>query len=582
MGDITRSITPEDASRLPGGAPARAGLAWIGVVTGLLCLIPPSSGQAEKAVFRNESATLRAGQDGRIYLTSDTFLLSARRDGSDIMAAPPGAALVNATANPDGIIAIAHAHFAKNVTLHDGEFDLLGRFSRFADAGFRSPGGVAAGPGGDFYALDQGRDRIVRFHPDGIRSGLYEIPRQRAGTAGELARFRVCEKTRTLYVVDRAPAIRCLSIDGPEWKQPCRKLWEVPCEGSLEAGCELFWGYGGFDVDENGILYVLGKTGTALQRFDPSGRPLREVELEFGELKPTPKEFIRDLQVSQGEVFVKRSHPTELFQRYDLATGGRKGVVAAPTDPAALIRPRKSAKGPPPVQAVRSEPAVPPVRGKPLRVLFIGNSQINCVRDIPDIVEELSRSAKDQTLPLVLAEEVSVGGVGLEGYWKDGLAQKRIAAGRWDWIVVNEIVYSYGSSTARFLEGARKFALEAKKAGAKVLLFATGEVESAKTRQETMYRDAVAMARECGGRVAGAGMAWQRAWSERPALDFYHTDRAHPSARGYYLNACVIFSALTDRSPEGLDPQDESVEEAIFLQRIAWAQSREDRKEEAK
>jgi hypothetical protein len=555
---------------------------WIGMAAGLLLIGTTSSGQAQKPTFHSDAATLRVGLDDRVYVSAEGLVLRCGRDGSDPAGAPAGGLIANATASPEGIIAVAHAHFSKDVTLYDGDFDVLGRFSRIADAGFRSPGGVAAGLSGDFYALDQGRDCIVRFHPDGIRCGIYQIPREPDGPAGELVRFRVCEKTKTLYVVDRAPVVRCLSMEGSEWKQTCRKLWEAGSEGALAAGSSLYWGYGGFDVDENGILYIVGKTGTVLKRFDPAGRPLPDAPLEWGDLKPTEKEFIRDIQVSKGEVFVKRSHATELFQRYDLATGRRKNVVPAPAEYSALVRDRKGSNGVRPLKAVVSPVGIPSGRGTPLRVLFIGNSQINCIRDIPEIVEELSRSDKSRSIPLILAEEVAVGGVGLEGYWKEGLALKRIAAGGWDWIVINEIVYSFGASSARYQEYARKFAAEAKKAGARTLFFATAEVENAKARQEVMYRDAVAMARESGGRVAGGGMAWPKAWARRPMFDFYHTDRAHPNAQGYYLNACVIFSALTGGSPEGLHPAGLGEEEAGFLQKIAWEQSLEDRKEESK
>ncbi len=114
-------------------------------------------------------------------------------------------------------------------------------------------------------------------------------------------------------------------------------------------------------------------------------------------------------------------------------------------------------------------------RPKPLRVLFVGNSQFNCVSDIPEIVEEMSRSAKDRKVPLILAEETAIGGVGLEGYWNTGLPQKRIAAGGWDWVVTNDIVYSYGGNTAKFREYAKKFA-EAFKAPVTLVKF-TGRMD---------------------------------------------------------------------------------------------------------
>jgi hypothetical protein len=554
--------------------------AWAGWIVGLLWTAA-ASGQEQKAVFKNEGAALRVGLDDKVYVSSGSLFLRCNRDGSEPVGAPSVASMSNATANPEGIIAAAYAHFGRNVTLYDSSFNVLGRFGRIADSGFRSPAGVAAGPSGDFYALDQGRDQVVRFHPDGIRCGIFTVPREPAGPSGELARFRVCEKTRTIYVVDRAPVIRCLGFDSPDWRVTCRKLWEVRVEGSLEAGSELFHGYGGFDVDENGVLHVLRKTGDVVQSYDPEGKPLRELKPEWGDLKPTAKEYVQGLQVSKGDLFIHRNHPTEMFQRYDLATGKRKDVAAVPADYPAIQRAPKTPNEGLPIKAVTSDLGIPAGRGKPLRVLFIGNSQVNCVCDIPEIIEDLSRSDKNPKVPLILADEVLVGGVGLEGYWKNGLGQKRIAAGGWDWVVLNEIVYSYGGNTAKFQEVARRFDAEAKKVGAKTLFFATGEVERAKSKEEVMYRDALAMARESKGRVAGAGMAWLRAWEKEPKRDFHHTDRAHPNAKGYYLNACVIYAALTGASPVGLDPFTLAKEDAEFLQKVAWEQAQEDRKRES-
>jgi hypothetical protein len=95
-----------------------------------------------------------------------------------------------------------------------------------------------------------------------------------------------------------------------------------------------------------------------------------------------------------------------------------------------------------------------------------------------------------------------------------------------------------------------------------------------------MYNDAAGLARECGGRVAGGGAAWLKAWAQRPEIDFHCSDRAHPSEMGYYLNACVIFSALTDCSPVGLDACGLAAVDANFLQTIAWEQYQDDRRNE--
>jgi hypothetical protein len=220
-------------------------------------------------------------------------------------------------------------------------------------------------------------------------------------------------------------------------------------------------------------------------------------------------------------------------------------------------------------------------------VLFIGNSQFHCVSDIPEIVEVMSRTATDKKVPLILAQEICIGGQGLEGFWKDGLPQKRIAAGGWDWVVIHDIVYSFGM--AKFKEYAPKFNDEAKKAGAKILFVATGELESKKDKAKVMYDDAVDAARNLGGRVAGCGMSWTKAWAKDPKIDFWYTDRAHPSAKGYYINACVIFSALTDVNPlnmtiysEGIDKTVITKAEGTLLQKAAWEQYQDDRNNEKK
>jgi hypothetical protein len=217
-------------------------------------------------------------------------------------------------------------------------------------------------------------------------------------------------------------------------------------------------------------------------------------------------------------------------------------------------------------------------------VLFIGNSQMNCVRDVPDMIEDISRSNPDKKAPIVLADEVLVGGTGLEGYWKEGLGRKRIAAGGWDYVVFNDIAYSFGlTSHDKFMEFAGKFAAEAKRIGAKTLVFATADIDKRADQHPIMYQDGLEFARANGGRVAGAGMAWLKAWKADPALDFYYTDRAHPNATGCYFNACVLYAALTDSTPahpEVARCEAATPEVAALLQKIAWEQYQEDRKNE--
>jgi hypothetical protein len=71
--------------------------------------------------------------------------------------------------------------------------------------------------------------------------------------------------------------------------------------------------------------------------------------------------------------------------------------------------------------------------------------------------------------------------------------------------------------------------------------------------------------------VIPAGLAFARAISKQPELNLYVADKRHPSLAGTYLASCVVYAALTGRSPvgnsyiAGIDAPT-----ATFLQTVAW------------
>jgi hypothetical protein len=71
--------------------------------------------------------------------------------------------------------------------------------------------------------------------------------------------------------------------------------------------------------------------------------------------------------------------------------------------------------------------------------------------------------------------------------------------------------------------------------------------------------------------VIPAGLAFAKAVGKQPEVNLYAIDKRHPSAAGTYLASCVVFAALTGRSPVGnsylanIDAQT-----ATFLQNVAW------------
>jgi hypothetical protein len=71
--------------------------------------------------------------------------------------------------------------------------------------------------------------------------------------------------------------------------------------------------------------------------------------------------------------------------------------------------------------------------------------------------------------------------------------------------------------------------------------------------------------------VIPAGLAFARAIAKQPELNLYAPDKRHPSLAGTYLASCVVFTALTGRSPVG-NPYLAGLDAptAQMLQNVAW------------
>src|SRR5436309_2580609 len=80
----------------------------------------------ENPTFQPPSARLTVGRDGLVYLCSGgspSFVLRLRPDGSDKVGGKVVYAAGNATANRDGVLATANAHFNHKVTFYGRGFD---------------------------------------------------------------------------------------------------------------------------------------------------------------------------------------------------------------------------------------------------------------------------------------------------------------------------------------------------------------------------------------------------------------------------------------------------------------------------
>jgi len=277
--------------------------------------------------FRCPTARLSVGRDGLVYAVNGdvgrSFILRMTMDGAQKSGGYGGSSAQGVAANKDGVIGTANAHLERRFNLWDRSFQHVAFADDFlgSDAlGWDAPGFDEAGASGDFYVLDQHRDRIVRVAATGKVIRSYALPHEPEGAEELIHEFRVCEAKEAFFLLVRNNMLRCVGFDG-------KKRWEK------QMGIAPGWPYsggnsGGFDVAEDGTLYTISAHGHAVGRFSSDGQPLGQIDPQMGDAKPAPGEHgFHELRVHGNDLLLKRHHPTELFQRYDLTTGIRKNVV---------------------------------------------------------------------------------------------------------------------------------------------------------------------------------------------------------------------------------------------------------------
>jgi hypothetical protein len=130
------------------------------------------------------------------------------------------------------------------------------------------------------------------------------------------------------------------------------------------------------------------------------------------------------------------------------------------------------------------------------------------------------------------------------------------------------------------LEYGRTLDAEAKKRGAKTLLYLTWAREDAPATQAGITKAYCDLAKETKATVAPVGLAWEATLKEDPKAGLHSADKSHPSKKGTYLAACVFYAVLYEKSPEGLSGSIADLDDssAKKLQKTAWKVVEEFRK----
>lgn len=152
--------------------------------------------------------------------------------------------------------------------------------------------------------------------------------------------------------------------------------------------------------------------------------------------------------------------------------------------------------------------------------------------------------------PFIYKTEVS-GGFSLADHWQKGSAQKTIAAGKWDVVVLQHGPSTLAESRDELVRDARRFNEVIRKAGARPALFMVWPLRHRQQDFDRVRGSYALAAKEVKGIFLPAGEAWRAALRRDPTLQVY-TDDIHPTVTGSYLAALVIYQQLYGQSPVGL------------------------------
>ena len=160
-----------------------------GIASVLFATLLPAAEVLDQIISREDpsficrDAKMRVGLDGMVYFASGVSDFSSglriNRDGGDKLSGTLLPSPEAITANAQGLIAVAQCHFQRSIALFDRQFNKVAKQDDFLindDVGFDAPGDVQAGESGDFYGLDQHRNRILRINPAGKIVAVFTLP----------------------------------------------------------------------------------------------------------------------------------------------------------------------------------------------------------------------------------------------------------------------------------------------------------------------------------------------------------------------------------------------------------------------
>lgn len=198
------------------------------------------------------------------------------------------------------------------------------------------------------------------------------------------------------------------------------------------------------------------------------------------------------------------------------------------------------------------------------RVLFLGNSYTQ-VNNLPQMLQEMAKSTNDS----LLVDNYTPGGYRLQNHASDLSAITKIAAGNWDFVVLQEQSQLPSFTDIDVATDVFPFArkldslIKTYNPCAQTIFYMTwgrknGDAQNCPfwppvctyagmdSLLHLRYR---MMADSNNAFVSPVGAVWREIRDKYPEIELYQTDESHPALEGTYAAACSFYSVIFRKSP---------------------------------
>ncbi|WP_422361451.1 hypothetical protein [Reichenbachiella sp.] len=172
-------------------------------------------------------------------------------------------------------------------------------------------------------------------------------------------------------------------------------------------------------------------------------------------------------------------------------------------------------------------------------ILFVGNS-LTIYNDLPGLVVIEGKKHEVD----IGVRSVTTGGYTLERHWNNGILQKEIATGLFDFVVIQEGTSASLNGRSNMIKYGRKIKEICDQKNSKLAFFMTWpSINNYHRFNEVIknYRDA---ASGMDAILCPVGSAWKEYIDKTDDYSYYDPDQHHPSLEGSQVAAEVIYTTL--------------------------------------